>query len=44
MWNLIAIVALAAAAPGEVTATKLDGAAVSGQLQSWSASGVVAED
>ena len=41
MWNLIAIVALAVAAPGEVTATRLDGTAVSGQLQAWSPEAVV---
>jgi hypothetical protein len=41
VWNLIAIFALAAAAPGEVTATQLDGTAVSGQLQRWSDDGVV---
>jgi len=41
VWNLIAILALTAAAPGEVTATKLDGTTVAGQLQAWSTSGVV---
>jgi hypothetical protein len=41
VWNLIAILALAAVAPGDVTATRLDGTSVSGQLQQWSVSGVV---
>jgi NPCBM/NEW2 domain len=41
VWNLIAILALVAAAPGDVIATRLDGTAVSGQLQDWSADGVV---
>lgn len=43
MWNLITILALATAAPGDVTATRLDGTAVSGELQHWSASSVVLE-
>ena len=36
-WNLLAVLALAVAAPADVTATKLDGTIAAGQLQSWSA-------
>ncbi|MEX2093779.1 MAG: hypothetical protein WD971_13930, partial [Pirellulales bacterium] len=41
MWNLLAVLALAALAPADVTATKLDGTAVSGKLQAWSADEIV---
>jgi hypothetical protein len=40
VWNLIAVLALAVAAPANVTATKLDGTNVTGKLQSWTADGV----
>jgi hypothetical protein len=38
VWNLIAVLALAVASPPDVTATKLDGTAATGLLESWSAS------
>ena len=41
MWNLIAVLALAMAAPADVTATRLDGTAVAGQLKSWTRKEVV---
>jgi hypothetical protein len=41
VWNFIALLAFAVAAPSDVTATKLDGAAATGQLQSWSSDEVV---
>jgi hypothetical protein len=41
VWNLFAVLALAALAPANVTATKLDGTAVTGQLQAWSAEEIV---
>jgi hypothetical protein len=41
VWNLIAVLALAMAAPADVTATKLDGTAVTGALRSWTADEVV---
>jgi hypothetical protein len=41
VWNLLAVLALAVAAPADVTATKLDGSMASGQLQSWSAGEIV---
>lgn len=41
MWNLIAVLALAIGAPAEVTATRLDGTSVAGQLKSWTAEEVV---
>ncbi len=41
MWNLFAVLALAALAPAEVTATKLDGTIASGKLQAWTASEIV---
>jgi hypothetical protein len=41
VWNLIAVLALAIAAPADVTATRLDGTSVTGQLKSWTADEVV---
>jgi hypothetical protein len=41
VWNLIAVLALAIGAPAEVTATRLDGTSVAGQLKSWTADEVV---
>ncbi|MGD9634793.1 MAG: NPCBM/NEW2 domain-containing protein [Pirellulales bacterium] len=41
MWNLIALIALALAAPADVTATKLDGTSETGQLESWSGKEIV---
>jgi NPCBM/NEW2 domain len=41
VWNLITILALAATAPANVTATKLDGTVVAGRLQDWSAEQIV---
>lgn len=41
MWNLIAILALAVAAPDQVSATKLDGTSATGRLVSWSDNEIV---
>jgi hypothetical protein len=41
VWNLIAVLALAIAAPADVTATRLDGTAATGPLRSWTADEVI---
>jgi hypothetical protein len=44
VWNLIAVLALAVGVPQHVAATKLDGTVVKGQLEAWSADGIVLTD
>lgn len=41
MWTLIAAVALAVAAPADVTATKLDGTTIVGKLKTWASGAIV---
>jgi len=41
VWNLIAVLVLALAAPTEVAVSRLDGSSLSGQLESWTADEIV---
>ena len=40
VWTLVAVVALAVAAPADVTVTRLDGTTATGQLERWSADAI----